>query len=469
MRIVVDMQGVQTASRVRGIGRYTASLIDEVLKASTKHHIVLVFNDHLPGYEGLEGLLDIQYPNVQIAKFRGVFPTAEFTPANRWRREVSERLLDAFIASIKPDLLLVTSAIEGYGEDFVGAAAHPPYSFPVVSILYDLIPLTQPEEYLPDPSMQSWYASKVDRLKGSDYLLAISEFTRVEAIRLLQLPAHKVTNISGAVTGEFRQLDSISADERALLQRKFGLPEQFVLYTSATDPRKNHQMLIDAFAQLSSELRAGCALVFVGGLPDSHKAQFEACAKRCGLSSGQLIITGRVTDRELLLLYNLCTAFVFPSKQEGFGLPVLEAMACGKAVIASNTSSLPEVIANEDAMFDPHDRTSIVDLLSRVLSDTAFREKLARTGKERSQIFTWARSAQLLLSAIEQFDEITTNGHNEDCDPMLIESIALIDRNFTESELATIARAVYTNRLTVNNLLGTSSAKINRSAGCHVH
>jgi glycosyltransferase involved in cell wall biosynthesis len=119
------------------------------------------------------------------------------------------------------------------------------------------------------------------------------------------------------------------------------------------------------------------------------------------MAADELILPGFVSDADLVALYNLAKVFVFPSWHEGFGLPVLEAMACGTAVIAANTSSLPEVVGREDALFDPMDGVSIASSLGRVLTDESFRADLRAYGPRRARMFSWSETAGRALEAFE--------------------------------------------------------------------
>jgi len=110
------------------------------------------------------------------------------------------------------------------------------------------------------------------------------------------------------------------------------------MYSGATDERKNHLRLIQAFALIPESDRKNYQVAIVGGLPHEHRLQFEEHAKMCGLTTTDVVITGRVTDTEMVGLYNICELFVFPSWHEGFGLPALEAMSCGAPVIGSNNN-----------------------------------------------------------------------------------------------------------------------------------
>ena len=157
-------------------------------------------------------------------------------------------------------------------------------------------------------------------------------------------------------------------------------------------------MALRAFSQLPKNLRTAHQFVLTH---PSEDLDFKNKARSFGLEDDELVTTGHVTDNELIALYNRCKLFIFPSLYEGFGLPILEAMACGAPVIASNRSSIPEVIGRSDAMFDASSEQSIIEALYKGLSDDSFREELSLYGLERVKKFTWEKSALLAWNAIE--------------------------------------------------------------------
>ncbi|WP_347473289.1 glycosyltransferase family 1 protein [Acinetobacter thermotolerans] len=151
------------------------------------------------------------------------------------------------------------------------------------------------------------------------------------------------------------------------------------------------------------EIRNNKQLAIVGKLPKSDRINLEAYIHSYGLNANDVVITDAITDEDMILFYNLCELFVFPSWHEGFGLPVLEAMSCGAPVICSNTSSLPEVIGRQDVLFDPFDDRAITEKIIEVLSDPNFRDELIQYGLRRSKHFSWEKSAKQALAALENF------------------------------------------------------------------
>ncbi|EGQ61089.1 glycosyl transferase, group 1, partial [Acidithiobacillus sp. GGI-221] len=182
---------------------------------------------------------------------------------------------------------------------------------------------------------------------------------------------------------------------------RYYLTRPFVMYTGGIDYRKNIEALISAYAKLSNEIRRGHQLAIVCSILDHDRNRLEKLAQKCGLGAGELVFTGFIPSDDLLALYNLCRLFVFPSWHEGFGLPVLEAMACGAPTLASNCSSLPEVVGLDEALFDPKDEHAIVDAMERALTNDAFLQRLKAHGLQQAKKFSWDASAQRALQAME--------------------------------------------------------------------
>ena len=401
MRIVLDMQGAQTESRFRGIGRYTLALAQAIARNRGEHEVILALNSLFPDtIEPIRAAFDGLLPQENILVWYAPGPVGVCVPGNTWRREAAELIREAFLASLKPDVVHISSLFEGY-DDAVTSIGRFDQTTPVSVSLYDLIPLLNPDHYLkPNPDYEHYYLSKVGDLRRASLLLAISESSRQEGLAHLGVQEENVVNISSAADAHFRPV-SVSEEQAQALQCKFGLSRPFVLYTGAADERKNLPRLIRAYAKLSPALRVAHQLVFAGKMPEDDIYRLYTEAKSAGLRSDELRLTGYVSDDELILLCNLCKVFVLPSWHEGFGLPALEAMACGKAVIGANTSSVPEVIGREDALFDPFSEQSIADKMAQTLTDDDYRTELERHGLEQAKRFSWDQSALKCMASFK--------------------------------------------------------------------
>ncbi|TWI56486.1 glycosyltransferase involved in cell wall biosynthesis [Pseudomonas duriflava] len=403
MRIVLDLQGAQTESRFRGIGRYSLSLALGIARNRGEHEIFILLNGQFPdAIEPIRAAFDGLIPQDNIRVWYGPAPVAECLPGNDWRRQAAEYIREAYIATLQPDVVHISSLFEGTADNAVTTISGYTKEIPTLVTLYDLIPLMNAKDYLdPHPVFKKYYLNKIESLKNAQGWLGISESASQEGVNIIGLPAERVTNISTAADSIFVPAN-LTAEEEFLLREKFAVQSPFVLYTGGADARKNLERMIQAYAQLPEALRSEHQLVLAGKMPTQIIAGLKAHASSLGLQEAEIVFTGYITDKELIELYSLCKTFIFPSWHEGFGLPALEAMCCGASVIGSNTSSVPEVIGCPEALFDPLDVADIKSKLHIVLTDEDFRKKLIAHGKKQSKKFSWDRSAKLALQAFEQ-------------------------------------------------------------------
>lgn len=402
MRIVIDMQGAQTESRFRGIGRYTLSFAQGIARNRGEHEVFLALSGLFPHtIEGIREAFQGLLPQENIRVWYAPGPVQESDPANAQRRQNAELIREAFLASLNPDVIHITSLFEGYIDDAVSSVGLLDTHTPVTVSLYDLIPLLNPDHYLkPNPNYEQYYMRKVGHLERARGLLAISNFSRQETLDTLKVPDKRVINVSTAIEAHFQPIEVSVADAQGL-QTKFGLAKPFVLYTGGADERKNLPRLIQAFAKLSAPLRNNRQLLFAGKISEGDRLNLTHEARKAGLREDELRFTGYVTEEELVQLYNLCELFVFPSWHEGFGLPALEAMACGAPVIAANTSSLPEVIGLDTALFDPLDVTSITAKMTEALGNDLFLEAQRSHALLQARQFSWSETARRAVQAFE--------------------------------------------------------------------
>lgn len=403
MRIVLDLQGAQSESRFRGIGRYSLSLARaiaaEASERDAEHEVWLALSSSLPNVEMIRAEFSELVPRSRIVAFNVPGPVAERCGNNAWRARSAELLREQFLTGLEPDIVHVSSLFEGWVDDATVSIGASGQRLPTAATLYDLIPLLRPETYLAQPDMRAFYLRKLQSLKRADALLAISDHSATEAVEALHLVPERITTIFAGIDPSFRP-PTLRPGEAARLRTHYGLDRPFVLYAGAADPRKNIAALIDAFARLPPELRDTHCLVVVGRIEEGEQRALRAAAA-ASLSPGTLKLTGYVPDVDLVALYGLCELLAFPSLHEGFGFPAAEAMACGAAVIASNRTSLPEILDCRDALFDPEKPASISALITRVLTDHDFRAELRATGPERARRFTWENSARSAWDAFE--------------------------------------------------------------------
>lgn len=399
MRLVIDLQGAQsTGSRKRGIGRYSLSLARAIARNRGSHEIIIALSGlFFDTIKQIKTEFEDLLPPQNIVVWDGVGGVASSDAENDSRRQAVLAMRQNFLRSLSPDFLLITSLFEGFSDD---AVVDVPRScgFSTAVILYDLIPLIYRDIYLDREDTERWYMRGVQELQYADMLLSISASSGAEAVQCLGVDPARVVNISTAADSHFKPIDSASS---ASCLKKYGITREYVMYTGGIDHRKNIEGLIRAFSGLPRSVRDRYQLAVVCSAQDYDRQRLVRLADQHGLGADDYLMTGFVPEQDLVALYNACSVFVFPSWHEGFGLPALEAMQCGKAVIASNSSSLPEVIGRADALFDPRDDQSIRDKLFQVLTDEGFRRALEEHALIQSKSFGWDVSAQRALRAME--------------------------------------------------------------------
>ncbi len=401
MRIVIDLQGAQGLSYDRGIGRYSRSFLKSFVKNSNDHDIYILLNANFPkSIEVFRNEYKDLLPKHHIIVFHTITPTDELNTANEWRTRVSELIREKFIEDLSPDFLIITSLFEGTSDNSISSIGRYTKSVPTAIIFYDLIPYIYPEKFLIDTNTAKWYRKKIKSLKQADILLSISDSARKEAIDHLGFPSEKIINISSAADNSFEM-----EKKHTGVKEKYHIAKPFLMHTSAYEERKNFEGLIEAFAMLPQELRITYQLVLVCKLRPEQKNFLEKHIKKVGLSNQEVILTGFVSDEDLISLYSECYLFVFPSLHEGFGLPVLEAMSCGAATIGSNSSSIPEVIGYRDALFDPASPLSIAQKIEEVLTSKTFWEALKEHAPFQAKKFSWDTTALKAIKFLEKIHQ----------------------------------------------------------------
>jgi glycosyltransferase involved in cell wall biosynthesis len=410
MRIVIDMQGAQNGSRFRGIGRYTTAFAKHLIREAKNHEVILALNGSFT--ETIEPIqsefLSLLPPN-RILVWEPLCPANFLEIGNKGRRLTSEALREAFLASLKPDVVIISSMFEGAGDDVVSSIGSFLDNIPTAVILYDFIPLIYSNEYLADTNVKAWYTNKLSHMKKADLLLSISESSRLEGLEYLNCTEDSIVNISTAIESDFA--NSIGTPLTQVL-KKFNLTRPYLMYSGASDPRKNLPRLVEAFSILPPAIRRKHQLLLAGGMPQNHIEALKLQISSLKLSDDEVRFTGHISDDEMIGLYRGALGFVFASYHEGFGLPILEAMAFDIPVIGSNISSIPEVIGNEKSLFDPFSVSSISASMHKLLTDAKFRENLSRHSKEQRKVFSWSLTAKKALSAlVEKFENQIVTAH----------------------------------------------------------
>jgi len=389
MRIGIDLQGLQTRdSRNRGVGRYTQAVVEALISRRDEHNYQLYGNRTLSAPE-LDGdrfpYQFVDYPHI------GSSP-------------INDLLMKTTLLSAEIEAIFIPSPME-FGNSTIPNYTN--FSKNIFVVCYDLIPLIFSNRYLNDPNIHSLYMQRLENVRVADFIFAISESTRKDVINYLNISPDKVLNVSGGVSDFFTPIPTQEQPYwLKLFAKKFGISQKFVLYTGGEDWRKNIQGLVEAFAKLPQNIRKSYNLVVACKVSDFFAKEITELASRLGIRES-LVLTNYITNEELRALYSICSLFVFPSFYEGFGLPLLEAIACGAPAIASNKSSLPEIVGSAEQLFDPYSSEDITRTMEKVLSNESLRRHLSETGLLQAAKFSWQFVAQKMSDVFREHQPIS--------------------------------------------------------------
>lgn len=399
MKLLIDLQALQNESRERGIGRYVKSLFDALTSRDDIEIYGLLNGAMESTFESAYTRITQKIDPTRVLVFPGIKDTCEHISENKHRRVIGEAAYEAFVSQAGCDAILVGSAVEGFGDDTCLSLRDPTANYLKSVVLYDLIPLFDPDKYLGCSKTKAWYANRILQLEAADLTLAISESSRNEALSLLGAQEQSSVSISTAIdTTLFNPNVPVSEKILATL----AITKPFLMHTSAIEPRKNFDGLLRAFAKLPSDVRKNYQLLFVGNVSEGMEKYLRDIADLENIPQSDLIIPGFVADEDLAKLYRLCSLFVFPSFHEGFGLPALEAMACGCPTIGSNVTSIPEVIGDPSYTFDPQDPEDISNLILRLLTDNLAWKKAKEHALKHAATFSWDVIAERAVVALKE-------------------------------------------------------------------
>ncbi|QDV35764.1 glycosyltransferase [Tautonia plasticadhaerens] len=387
MRLGVDLLPLQSGgSRDRGVGRYAAELLRSLAGHRPGDEFVLYRCRDLPSD---------RVPPIDGRRVRSV-------EIGRDEEDDTIRGRLARIAAHNPDGLDALLLLNPF-ELSPGFEPPPrvPGGVPIVAVLYDLIPLLFPGSYLGDPGVRRRYGRRLDAIRHYDRFLAISGSTRRDAISRLGLRGDRVAALPFALDPDFRPADPGGGDEGpdGVALGRVGVSGPFVLHVGGRDDRKNVWGVIDAFAGLGPEAPESSTLVLVGDFGAAYQGRISAYAADRGVSD-QVAILGVVDDGTLKTLYRRCSAFVFPSLYEGLGLPLLEAMRSGAAVIGGRNSSQCDLVGDAGLLVDPGDSAGLRSALGRLLEDPALATSMGKKALDRTAGLSWDDVGREARSAI---------------------------------------------------------------------
>jgi glycosyltransferase involved in cell wall biosynthesis len=277
---------------------------------------------------------------------------------------------------------------------------------PVVVSVHDVSFIEHPEYFTALRGAQLRF-NVARTVKLADRIITGSEFSRDAILRAYPVSPDKIRVIPNAVSSEFRVISRGRATQA--IQERFGIHDPFIFSVGDLQPRKNHIGLITAFAALNAAHPELNHHLVIAGQNTWFTPKVRAAAQASGLAS-RIHFTGFVNDADLVRLYNACDCFVFPSFYEGFGLPILEAMASGRAVACSNTSAMPEVADGAGLLFDPRNPASIARAIGDILLDSELRQRMEGRGLQWAAHFNWRKSA---LATLDVYREVVGSAVDE--------------------------------------------------------
>lgn len=312
------------------------------------------------------------------------------------RRSPRSRLNTLYVDLIWRNVILPRRALDQHIDALHMPAFFIPLlkSVPIVVTMFDMTPLLHPSDFTLWRRLHSRLFIP-HAARNADAIITISENSREDIIRLLHVPAHKITITALGASPSMRRL---AEGEVQACKAKLGLG-QFILSVGTLEPRKNLRTLLRSLVHLSRDW-PGLHIVHAGPRGWKYASTLRDINR---LNLGRKVhLLGQVPLDELVRLYNAATVFVYPSLYEGFGLPVLEAMACGCPVVASNTSAIPEVAGDAALLIDPMDPQAIADAIQNVLVNEELSKELRQRGLRRAKFFSWEDCARKTLQVYRE-------------------------------------------------------------------
>lgn len=390
MRIAVDLRILVVGKRSinRGMGRFTQQQLSAVLALDHENDYVVLCDPTADLSLLAPGIRAAENAYVRIPPAWAQGPSDGFASTLRRGEEFQHWLgtLDVSLYHSATPFLLWEPLVPQFD------------ACPVVATLYDLIPLVYPGHYLSD-GHEGPYFRALEMVKRADRLLAISQSAKRDAELYLGVPQKRIDVAYPSADEVFRPMRRELA--HGILARWGPVPDTFALAVSAFHASKNVQVLLEAYAALPERARIHLPLLLGGHFEPVEQVMVNEIAARLGISD-DLVLVGVIRDEELAALYSCASVVVHPSRYEGFGYPVLEAMACGAPVITTTSSSLPEVAGDAALLVDPDDVDGLSSALQQIAADSELRLHMSRRGLERAALFSCSALGEATLRCYER-------------------------------------------------------------------
>ena len=381
MRLIIDTRLLGRGGTT-GVPGYTRDLIATLLKQYPENLYALFYNSARPQNKLPEDWL--RNPRVRVINRH--IPNRLLSLVLRFFHKPT---IETLIAGSMPSELLWIPHL-----DLLTTS-----KIPRVITVHDISFLQYPEFFSKKYHLWSWLQNQVAQIRSAQHIIAVSEYTKHDLITELQIPPEKITVIHSGINPSFSQL-SPSDPLLVAYAKRHALHKPFFLYLGTIESRKNIPLLIRAFDEYKQDSRWAAYELVIAGRPGHGASEIERLA-RASSHHASIRFISDVKDDERVILYNLARCFVFPSFFEGFGFPPLEAQACGTPVIASNRTSLPEMLGNSALLIDPWNVSALAQLLCTIETDAKVRETIVRRGKENADRFTWQRAAEKTMQVFK--------------------------------------------------------------------
>ena len=378
MKIGIDVRSLTTAGMGRGLATYTLNLVKSLLTLDSANEYCLFMAKNQPCDDVFQEFLSTE----RITCIKLTRPTRNivFWDQLFWHGILKKERIDVFHSLI-------------YGVPLLCPCCR-------VLTIHDLTPWIFPE-FIRSLRHKIVFRCNFSTGKVADRIITSSQHSKRDIMRHLHLKDEQISVIFDGVGTQYRVISDLTGLQK--LTARYRIPGKFLLYVGGFDQNKNLPTLVNAFhalVQQHRQFKETLSLVFVGALTEAAKS-LQAYINTLGIEQ-QVIFTGFVPEDDLIALYNAAEIFIFPSLYEGFGLPPLEAMACGTPVISSNASSLPEVVGKAGIYIDPHSPEELTHAITTLLVDDALRQQLQGKGLERASLFSWENTARQTLDVYEK-------------------------------------------------------------------
>ncbi len=368
MRIAIDGRGINWYNG-SGLGTYTENLLKNLLNIDKSNYYQIYWS-------GLN-YHQYQYENTNLVMC-----------SKKYQRYFQENFFPENIKREKIDLYHIPQN---------GIGLNPDTSCKTIVTIHDLIPYIMPET-VGRGYLLKFLKEMPSIIENSSGILTVSQHSKEDILRFFPIDPDKIYVTPLAADSKYTPLNKSKCKE--YIKVKYGIDKPFLLYIGGFSKRKNVHGLITAFAKVVPHLDKAFNLVIVGSYRDESQELVKLVSSLN--MENHIKFTGFAPDEDMPIYYNACEAFVYPSIYEGFGLPPLEAMSCGTAVITSNTTSIPEVVKDNGLLVNPYSDSELQSAMETLVSDDSLREALQVRSLKRSAEFSWEKTAKITLDIYEQ-------------------------------------------------------------------